>query len=68
MTWIAANAVPALILIAFIAMHVFGHGGHGGHGGHNGHAAGTPPRHLDEGTTSDTQRRVESPSSGTHQH
>lgn len=65
MTWITANAVPALILIAFIAMHVFGHGGHGGHGGH---ATGTPLRHLDEGTTDDTQRRVESPSSGTHQH
>ena len=36
MTWITANAFPALIVIAFIAMHLFGHGGHGGHGSHGG--------------------------------
>ena len=37
MEWIAANWVWILIAIAFVAMHVFGHGGHGGHGRHRGH-------------------------------
>jgi len=71
MRWITANAFPIVIFIAFIAMHVFGHGGHGGHGGHSGHsghAASDPRRHLEDGDTDGAQRRVESPSSGTHQH
>ncbi len=29
MAWFAANWFWVLILIAFIAMHMFGHGGHG---------------------------------------
>jgi hypothetical protein len=33
MSWISANWVWILIAIAFVAMHMFGHGGHGGHGG-----------------------------------
>lgn len=33
MAWFAANWFQVLILVAFIAMHMFGHGGHGGHGG-----------------------------------
>ncbi|MHB0964465.1 MAG: DUF2933 domain-containing protein [Gemmatimonadaceae bacterium] len=65
MRWITANAFPVLIFIAFIAMHVFGHGGHGGHSGHGG---GTPHRNMDDGETDDTQRRVENARSGTHQH
>jgi len=36
MAWIAANWFWVLIFIAFIAMHMFGHGGHGSHGGHGG--------------------------------
>ena len=56
MTWIAANAFPALIFIAFIAMHVLGHGGHGGH---SGHGAGDHHRRVDAGDTDDTQARVE---------
>ena len=31
MEWLSANWVWLLIGIAFIGMHVFGHGGHGGH-------------------------------------
>jgi len=31
MAWLTANWFWVLILIAFIAMHMFGHGGHGGH-------------------------------------
>ena len=33
MEWLSANWVWILIAIAFVAMHMFGHGGHGGHGG-----------------------------------
>ena len=31
MAWFAENWFSVLIFIAFIAMHMFGHGGHGGH-------------------------------------
>ena len=32
MTWLAQNWIWVLFGIAFVAMHLFGHGGHGGHG------------------------------------
>ena len=32
MEWFTANWFWVLIFIAFIAMHLFGHGGHGGNG------------------------------------
>ena len=32
MTWLSQNGFFVLLLVAFIAMHLFGHG-HGGHGG-----------------------------------
>ena len=35
MTWLAENWLWMLFGVAFIAMHLFGHGGHGGHGGHD---------------------------------
>jgi hypothetical protein len=34
MGWISQNWVWVLFFVAFIAMHVFGHGCHGGHGDH----------------------------------
>ena len=33
MEWLSQNWVWVLFFVAFIAMHMFGHGGHGGHGG-----------------------------------
>ncbi len=33
MEWLSQNWVWVLLIAAFIAMHMFGHGGHGGHGG-----------------------------------
>ena len=36
MAWFIANWFWVLVFIAFIAMHLFGHGGHGGHSGHGG--------------------------------
>lgn len=35
MEWLTENWVFVLVLLAFIALHLFGHG-HGGHGGHGG--------------------------------
>ena len=32
MAWLAVNWFWVVIGIAFVAMHLFGHGGHGGHG------------------------------------
>lgn len=32
MQWLSENWVWVLVAIAFVAMHLFGHGGHGGHG------------------------------------
>ncbi|MEO6280158.1 DUF2933 domain-containing protein [Roseateles sp.] len=34
MDWLAQNWIWVLFGIAFVAMHLFGHGGHGGHAGH----------------------------------
>lgn len=40
MDWLSQNWVWVLIAVAFVAMHMFGHGGHGGHGGRGGHGTG----------------------------
>lgn len=37
MAWLTENWIWVLFGVAFIAMHLFGHGGHGGHGGGCGH-------------------------------
>lgn len=38
MDWLSQNWVWVLIGVAFVVMHMFGHGGHGGHGSHGGHS------------------------------
>jgi len=40
MDWLSTNWVWVLIAIAFIAMHLFGHGGHGGRDGDADRGAG----------------------------
>jgi hypothetical protein len=42
MEWLTQNWFWVLVFVAFIAMHMFGHGGHGrgGHGGHGGGCGG----------------------------
>jgi hypothetical protein len=32
MEWLSENGLFLLVAVAFVAMHLFGHGGHGGHG------------------------------------
>jgi len=63
MDWLAANGFWVLIFIAFIAMHLFGHGGHGGHSGHGG---GDRQRKTD--VRDEAKGRVVNTSSGGHQH
>lgn len=33
MEWLTANWFWVVVGVAFVVMHLFGHGGHGGHGG-----------------------------------
>lgn len=68
MEWFTANWFWVLVFIAFIAMHLFGHGGHGGHGGHSGHGGGDRQRTRDEREKDEAQGRVMNTSSGGHQH
>jgi hypothetical protein len=65
MEWLTANWFWVLILIAFIAMHLFGHGCHGGHSGHGG---GDRQSSRDEGEKDEAQGHIVNTSSGGHQH
>ncbi|BAU49780.1 hypothetical protein SVA_3232 [Sulfurifustis variabilis] len=47
MQWIVDNWVWIVVFIAFVALHLFGHGGHGGHGGDGEEEA--PRRRRDDG-------------------
>lgn len=40
MDWLAQNWIWIIFGIAFVAMHLFGHGGYGGPGGHGSHRSG----------------------------
>jgi hypothetical protein len=48
MQWVSDNWVWILIAIAFVAMHLFGHGGHGGHGEDAQRADRAPPVRRDD--------------------
>ena len=51
MTWLAQNWIWILFGIAFVAMHLFGHGGHGGHGSQSngrGDASETKPARTED--------------------
>jgi hypothetical protein len=65
MEWLTANWFWVVIGVAFIAMHLFGHGGHGGHRGRGG---GDRKRSRDEREKDEAQGRVVNTSSGGHQH
>lgn len=65
MAWFTANWFWVLIFVAFIAMHVLGHGGHGGHSGHSG---GDRQRNNDARGKDAAQGRAVDTGSGGHQH
>lgn len=44
MEWLQQNWFWVVVLIAFFAMHLFGHVGRGGHGGHGGCGGGDERR------------------------
>lgn len=56
MEWLSENWVFLLVAVAFVAMHLFGHGGHGGHG-----------RQEDEDRNARKGRGEQAPRGG-HQH
>lgn len=62
MAWLTANWFWVLVFIAFIAMHLFGHGGHSGHGG------GDRQRSRNERETDEAQGPSVNTRSGGHQH
>ncbi len=68
MAWFTANWFWVLIFIAFIAMHLFGHGGHGGHGGHSGHGGGDRQLSRDEREKDQGRAPAVNTSLGGHQH
>lgn len=41
MEWLSENWIFVLVAVAFVVMHLFGHGGHGRHGGHAGDPRGS---------------------------
>ena len=45
MEWLQQNWFWVVVIVAFFAMHLFGHGGHGGGGGcgGGGHGGHRPP-------------------------
>jgi hypothetical protein len=61
MEWLTANWFWVVIGVAFIAMHLFGHGGHGGHSGRGG---GDRQRSRDDRENDEVQGRVVNTSSG----
>ena len=65
MAWLTENWFWILTFIAFVAMHLFGHGGHGRHGGHGGgdHRPGVGASETDE-----THSRSANKKPGGHQH
>lgn len=61
MDWIFQNWVWMLFFVAFIAMHIFGHGGHGGHGRRS------RSDRVDEGAPSEGEQVARTQTTG-HQH
>jgi hypothetical protein len=43
MQWLAVNWFWIVVGVAFVALHLFGHGGHGGHGSHQADDLGAKP-------------------------
>lgn len=65
MAWLAANWFWVVVGIAFVAMHMFGHGGHGGH---RGHGAANRQRSGGNKDGDAVQERVVNTTAGGHQH
>ena len=67
MAWVTANGFWILILIVFVAMHLFGHGGHGGHHEESDHRADSPKHSSDKDSFDGVQANVATTTAGGHQ-
>lgn len=65
MAWLVENWFWILTFIAFIAMHLFGHGGHGGHGSHGGDDRN---RSADGSASNEPRSRAGETRAGGHRH
>ena len=65
MAWLTENWFWILTFIAFVAMHLFGHGQHGGHGGHGG---GDRQRSADDKEEGAVRSHTGDTRSGSHEH
>ena len=68
MAWLTENWFWLLTFVAFVAMHMFGHGGRGRHGGHGGHGGGDRQRGADERDNDEIRSPDAKTRSGGHQH
>lgn len=65
MAWLTQNWFWLLTFVAFIVMHLFGHGGHSRHGRHGG---GDHERKANDKKAGAAQSRAGAAGSGRHQH
>ena len=69
MDWLAQNWIWVLFGIAFVAMHLFGHGGHGGYGGHgSGHSSRRDASDAQAPGTAGVRPAATPAGSGPHRH
>ena len=69
MTWLAQNWIWIIFGVAFVAMHMFGHGGRGGHGGHGSESRGRrDASEAQPARTEGARRPVPAASGGPHRH
>ncbi len=66
MDWLSQNWIWVVVFVAFIGMHLFGHGGHGGRGGHGGCCGGGNQRPAGEEPPNEEQPNENRPQG--HQH
>ena len=69
MTWLAENWIWVIFGVAFVAMHLFGHGGHGGHSGHGSHENGhRGPDDAPTGRNGGSRPAPPADTTGSHRH
>ena len=64
MQWLNENWTWLLLVIAFVAMHLFGHGGHRGHSAHGGRSSRAAAEGCGATKRDDGKDAASSPHSG----
>lgn len=65
MTWLAENWIWVIFAVAFVAMHLFGHGGHGDHGLRGGHRG---PNDAPTGPSEGSRPTTPADTTASHRH